>query len=122
FDLPVIIHSRGAWRDCLKMTKDAGVSRAVFHWYSGPLDVLEEIIDAGYYVGTTPSLACPQFTLARLKTSDLPKRSWVKRGCIYLIRKIPFPFEARLFPVFQRRDGFKPCFPRIFLLNCYQWT
>ncbi len=57
FDLPVVIHSRGAWRDCLEMTKDAGVSRAVFHWYSGPLDVLEEIIDVGYYVGTTPSLA-----------------------------------------------------------------
>ena len=57
FDLPVVIHSRGAWRDCLRMTKTAGVKKAVFHWYSGPLDVLEGIIDAGYYVGTTPSLA-----------------------------------------------------------------
>ena len=57
FDLPVVIHSRGAWRDCLEMTKAAGVKKAVFHWYSGPLDVLAEIIAAGYYVGTTPSLA-----------------------------------------------------------------
>lgn len=57
FDLPVIIHSRGAWRDCLAMTKEAGVKKALFHWYSGPLDYLEEILAAGYYVSTSPSLA-----------------------------------------------------------------
>ena len=39
------------------MTQELGVKKAVFHWYSGPLDVLKEILDAGYYVGTTPSLA-----------------------------------------------------------------
>jgi TatD DNase family protein len=57
FDLPVIIHSRGAWRDCFEMTKAAGVRRAEFHWYSGPLDVLKDILDQGYFVSTTPSLA-----------------------------------------------------------------
>ena len=57
FNLPVVIHSRGAWRDCLEMTQTAGVKKAVFHWYSGPVDILKEILDAGYYVGTTPSLA-----------------------------------------------------------------
>lgn len=34
----------------------------------------------------------------------------------------PLPSEARHFSGFQRRGGFKPCFPRIFLLHCYQWT
>ena len=57
YDLPVVIHSRGAWRDCFDMTRDAGVKKAVFHWYSGPLDILKEIMDYGYYVGTTPSVA-----------------------------------------------------------------
>ncbi len=57
FNLPVIIHSRGAWRDCLNMVRAAGVKKAVFHWYSGPLDVLSEIVESGFYVGTTPSLA-----------------------------------------------------------------
>ncbi len=57
FNLPVVIHSRGAWRDCLEMTRSAQVPRAVFHWYSGPLDVLEDIIKNGYFVSASPSLA-----------------------------------------------------------------
>ncbi len=57
FDLPIIIHSRGAWRDCLAMTKQAGVTRALFHWYSGPIDILQQILEAGFYVSTSPIVA-----------------------------------------------------------------
>ncbi|MBI3314645.1 MAG: TatD family hydrolase [Candidatus Omnitrophica bacterium] len=57
FDLPLIIHSRGAWGDCLAMTRAARVRRALFHWYSGPLDILDGILEAGYYVSTGPSVA-----------------------------------------------------------------
>jgi len=57
FDRPIVIHSRGAWRDCLAMTKAAGVPRALFHWYSGPEDILDQILEAGYYVSTSPSVA-----------------------------------------------------------------
>jgi TatD DNase family protein len=57
FDLPIIIHSRGAWQDCLSMARAAGVKRALFHWYSGPVDVLNQILDAGFYVSTSPSVA-----------------------------------------------------------------
>ncbi len=55
--LPVVIHSRGAWAEALEMVRRSGVTRAEFHWYSGPLDVLKEIVEAGYYVSATPSLA-----------------------------------------------------------------
>lgn len=55
-DLPVSIHSRGAWRECLTLAMEHGPSKGVFHWYSGPLDVLSEVIDAGYYVSCTPVL------------------------------------------------------------------
>ena len=57
FDLPIVIHSRGAWRDCLAMARESGVKRALFHWYSGPVDILDQIIEAGYYVSTSPSVA-----------------------------------------------------------------
>ena len=57
FDLPIVIHSRGAWRDCLSMARESGVKRALFHWYSGPVDILDQIIDAGFYVSTSPSVA-----------------------------------------------------------------
>ena len=56
FDLPIVIHSRGAWRECLDMTKAAGIRKADFHWYSGPLDVLEAVLDAGFFVSVSPSI------------------------------------------------------------------
>ena len=54
---PVSIHSRGAWADCVDMTIEANIKKAVFHWFTGPLDVLEKIFDNGYYVSATPAVA-----------------------------------------------------------------
>jgi len=56
-NLPIVIHSRGAWRDCLAMAQASGAKKALFHWYSGPVDILAQIINAGYYVSTSPSVA-----------------------------------------------------------------
>ncbi|MDP2899508.1 MAG: TatD family hydrolase [Candidatus Bathyarchaeota archaeon] len=55
-DLPVSIHSRGAWGDCLSLALQHGPGRGVFHWYSGPPDVLARVLDSGYYVSCTPAL------------------------------------------------------------------
>lgn len=67
YDLPVVIHSRGAWSECLEMTLQAGVKKALFHWYSGPLDVLQGVLKAGYYVSTSPSVGySPQSQQAML--------------------------------------------------------
>jgi Tat protein secretion system quality control protein TatD with DNase activity len=57
FDLPIVIHSRGAWQECLEMACSAKVRKAEFHWYSGPVDVLKDIIDAGFLISCTPALA-----------------------------------------------------------------
>ncbi|MBI5150817.1 MAG: TatD family hydrolase [Candidatus Omnitrophica bacterium] len=56
-NLPAIIHARGIWRECLETAQSVGVRKAVFHWYSGPVDVLSDIIKAGYFVSTAPSVA-----------------------------------------------------------------
>lgn len=55
--LPAVIHTRGAWREALEIAQEMKVRRAVFHWYSGPLDVLEDILDAGYFISASPSAA-----------------------------------------------------------------
>jgi TatD DNase family protein len=55
--LPALIHTRGAWREALEMVQAAGVQKAVFHWYSGPVDVLEDILKAGYFISAAPSVA-----------------------------------------------------------------
>ncbi|MEI7998384.1 MAG: TatD family hydrolase [Candidatus Omnitrophota bacterium] len=73
FDLPIIIHSRGAWRDCLSMTQAAGVTRALFHWYSGPVDILQGILEAGFYVSTSPSVAYSPQSQEAMLAADLER-------------------------------------------------
>lgn len=55
-DKPVIIHCRYSHERALKMILEREIRRAVFHWYSGPLDLLEEIIAHGYFISATPAL------------------------------------------------------------------
>jgi TatD DNase family protein len=67
-NLPVSIHSRGAWGDCIELASCHGPGRGVFHWYSGPLDVLDEVLDAGYYVSCTPAMELsPELRVAMVK-------------------------------------------------------
>ncbi|MDD5338948.1 MAG: TatD family hydrolase [Dehalococcoidales bacterium] len=53
---PALIHSRYAWRDAFDMVKGAGITKAVFHWYTGTSSVLRDIIDGGYYISVTPAV------------------------------------------------------------------
>ena len=52
---PVLVHSRYAWTDALRLVVESGASGAVFHWFTGLAGVLRGIIDAGYYVSATPA-------------------------------------------------------------------
>ncbi len=54
---PVIIHSRYSHRRTYEMTAQSGVERAVFHWYSGPEDLVARIVESGYFVSASPALA-----------------------------------------------------------------
>lgn len=54
---PVIIHTRFSQLRAHRLVKEAGVRAAVFHWYSGPLEVLEDILADGYCISATPALA-----------------------------------------------------------------
>lgn len=54
---PLILHCRYSHRRVFEMLQEAGITKAVFHWYTGPLDLLVQIIDAGYYISVTPALS-----------------------------------------------------------------
>jgi len=71
--LPVVIHSRGAWSDCLDIVQRVGIARAVFHWYSGPIEVLDDILKAGYYVSATPSLESSPQAQEAIKHAPIEK-------------------------------------------------
>ncbi len=55
-DKPVIVHSRAAWSDCFKMVKEYNLIEVLFHWYTGPPDILEDILSKGYYISISPSI------------------------------------------------------------------
>ena len=55
YDKPAIIHSRYAWKDALHLIQDAGIDKAVFHWFTGFSSVLRGIIEGGYFVSATPA-------------------------------------------------------------------
>lgn len=44
----VNLHCVGAERETLDMLASHGIERVIVHWYSGPLDVLADMIAAGY--------------------------------------------------------------------------
>jgi TatD DNase family protein len=52
---PLILHTRGAWDEALELVKAAGIERAIFHWYSGSLEILRELLARGYMISATPA-------------------------------------------------------------------
>jgi len=58
---PVIIHSRFSHARTYEMTAQAGIQRAVFHWFTGEKDVLSGLLDSGYFISVTPALAYSPF-------------------------------------------------------------
>jgi TatD DNase family protein len=55
-DKPVIVHCRYSHQTAYQMLKEAGIEQAVFHWYSGPLELIPLIAESGYYMSACPAL------------------------------------------------------------------
>ncbi len=73
FDKPVVVHSRFSHQRCYQMVQQAGVQRAVFHWYSGPADILQRIIASGYLISATPALAYSPPHQAAVRSAPLER-------------------------------------------------
>jgi TatD DNase family protein len=56
-DKPIIIHCRYSHKRVLEMVIEKEIKRAAFHWYTGPVNLLEEILRRGYFISATPALA-----------------------------------------------------------------
>ncbi|MCD6510258.1 MAG: TatD family hydrolase [Thermoprotei archaeon] len=56
YDLPLNIHTVKTERIVLELLVKEGIDKAVFHWYSGSYEVLEEIINLGYRVSVNLAL------------------------------------------------------------------
>lgn len=56
YGLPLNIHSAGTWKEVYELIIKMDIDRAVFHWYTGPHDLLEQIEKQGFYISINPSL------------------------------------------------------------------
>jgi len=45
----VNLHTRGAEKEVLQLLKEFDIHRAIVHWYSGPLDIFQELLARGLY-------------------------------------------------------------------------
>lgn len=56
YDLPVNVHALDAWKEVLEILNRYDVEKAAFHWYSGPIELLEELLSNGYMVTINPAV------------------------------------------------------------------
>jgi len=54
---PVLVHARRAWGEALRLLNSFHIEKAIFHWYSGPADVLQAVFARGYLISATPAAA-----------------------------------------------------------------
>lgn len=50
------LHSRRAEREVLELLLKHEIKNAIFHWYSGPLNLIENIATAGYFFSVNTSM------------------------------------------------------------------
>jgi TatD DNase family protein len=55
-DLPVVVHSRLAVPETLETLAEFKISRALLHWYDGPVENLRRIQDQGYLISIGPAI------------------------------------------------------------------
>ncbi len=71
YDLIVNLHSPNAWREVHKMVIKYNISKAVFHWYTGPLDLLKKIIDKKFYITINPAIVVQKKHRIVLENADI---------------------------------------------------
>ncbi len=50
------LHTAGTWEEVYRLVEQAGVRRANFHWYTGPLHLLEALHTVGYTISINPAV------------------------------------------------------------------
>lgn len=71
YGLVLNLHAAGAWREVLEVVENYDIERAIFHWYSGPLDVLGEIAERGYVITANPALTINKKHARAIEAADL---------------------------------------------------
>jgi len=50
------IHSVNTWHRVLELLYRSDIPCAVFHWYTGPIDLIKKIYECGYFISINPAI------------------------------------------------------------------
>ncbi len=92
-DLPVIVHERDAHADGLAVVNEFPTVKGVFHCYSGSLEMAQELIKRGWYIGFTGVLTFKNAKKAIEVAANIPlERIVLETDCPYMS---PEPFRGK---------------------------
>lgn len=92
-DLPVVIHTREAEDDTLRLIAESGVTRGVFHCFSGDRAAAARALGTGFYVSIPGIATFPKSTELRAAVSAIPAdRLLIETDSPYLA---PVPYRGR---------------------------
>lgn len=69
--LPLNVHALGGWDSVVKTCIRIGVKSLLLHWYTGPLELLKEIRDAGYFISINPAVTIQAKHMQILREADM---------------------------------------------------
>jgi len=55
--LGVSVHSVDVWSEVFRLLQRYDIPIAVFHWYTGPLELIRDIVSAGYMISINPAIS-----------------------------------------------------------------
>lgn len=92
-DMPVIIHQRDAYEDCLRIVDEFPGLRGVFHCFSGSVEYAKEVLKRGFYLGFTGVITFKNARKAVEVAEYAPlNRLLIETDCPYMA---PEPFRGR---------------------------
>lgn len=56
YGLPFNLHAAGTWTEVFDLLLKMDIEKAVFHWYTGPIDLLNQMKHYGFYISINPSI------------------------------------------------------------------
>jgi len=78
----ISLHSRRAEKEVLGMIVDKGIRNAIFHWYSGTVSILREIVSAGFFFSINSAMI--QSDNGKKNIAEIPKE--------LILTETDFPF------------------------------
>jgi TatD DNase family protein len=73
YDKTLILHGLHAYARVFSLVRSRQIKKAVFHWYADSLELLREIIQAGYFISATPALTYSEPHQAAIREAPLER-------------------------------------------------